>query len=268
MRLDPVPPGVSPELTDDLARYPGPVLRKNELREDLDSLGKRMDELQTALFAESKRALLVVLQARDSGGKDSTIRRVFGYLNPQGCLITGFKAPTPVELSHDFLWRAHYAVPPKGYVGVFNRSHYEDVLVVRVHGLVPESVWRPRYEQINAFEQVLIENGIAIRKFFLHVSRDEQRARLRDRLGDPSKYWKFNPGDLGERDRWEDYTRAYQEMMARTSTPAAPWFVVPADRKLPRDILVARTVVDTLESLDPKFPGPPRCVEEFARQLA
>jgi PPK2 family polyphosphate:nucleotide phosphotransferase len=268
MRLDPVPSGLSPELTDDLARYSGQVPDDKELRDRLDALGKRMDDLQTALFAESKRALLVVLQARDGGGKDSIIRRVLGYLNPQGCLITGFKVPTPLELSHDFLWRIHRAVPPKGYVGVFNRSHYEDVLIVRVHGLVPETVWRPRYEQINAFERLLIENGIAIRKFFLHVSRDEQRDRLRDRLSDPSKYWKFNPGDLGERDRWDDYTRAYQEMLARTSTAAAPWYVVPADKKLPRDVLVAQAVVDALESLDPKFPGPPPRIEEFARQLA
>ena len=179
MRLDPVPAGVVPELTDATARFLGEVPPKAELRERLETLGKRMDELQTALFAESKHALLVVLQGRDGGGKDSTIRRVFGALNPQGCAISGFKAPTPLELSHDYLWRIHHAIPPKGLVGVFNRSHYEDVLVVRVHGLVPEEVWRPRYEQINSFERHLIQNGVTIRKFFLHISKDEQRNRLR-----------------------------------------------------------------------------------------
>ncbi len=268
MQLDPVPAGVVPDLTDATARYLGDTPPKAELREDIQALGKRMDELQTALFAESKHALLVVLQARDGGGKDSTIRRVFGALNPQGCVISGFKAPTPLELRHDYLWRIHHAVPPKGLVGVFNRSQYEDVLVVRVHSLVPEEVWRARYEQINSFERHLIENGVTIRKFFLHISRDEQRDRLRDRLDDPAKYWKFNPGDLGERDRWDDYTRAYQEMMARTSRPEAPWYVVPADKKLPRDVLISQVVVEALEGMKPAFPGPPPGLEDFRTQLA
>lgn len=268
MQLDPVAPGVTPDLSDATARYGGKLPDKDEMRERLDSLGKRMDELQTTLFAESKRAVLIVLQGRDGSGKDSTIRRVFGALDPQGCTITGFKVPSPLELSHDFLWRIHAAVPPKGLVGVFNRSHYEDVLVVRVHNLVPEDVWQRRYQQIASFEQHLTENGVTIRKFFLHVSKEEQRKRLEDRLDDPAKYWKFNPKDLGERQLWDDYTQAYQEALARTSTPEAPWYVVPAERKLPRDVLMAQMVVDTLEGLGPKFPGPPEGLEQFRKELS
>jgi PPK2 family polyphosphate:nucleotide phosphotransferase len=267
-RLEPVSPGAVPELSDAQARVSEKGLDESELRARMAKLGERMDALQNALFAEAKHALLVVLQARDGAGKDSTIRRVFGRLNPQGCAVTGFKVPTPLELSHDFLWRVHQAVPPRGTIGVFNRSHYEDVLVVRVHALVPEEVWRPRYEQINQFERFLTQNRVTILKFFLHISKEEQRERLRERLDDPAKYWKFNPGDLGERERWDAYTRAYQDMLARTSTPDAPWYVVPADKKLPRDVLVAQVVVEALERLDPRFPGPPAGLEEFRKQLS
>ena len=267
MRLAPVPPGSVPDLADAKARVSGSVPSEDEMRKRLAKLGARMDELQNALYAESKHAVLVVLQARDGAGKDSTIRRVFGRLNPMGCTVTPFKAPTPLELSHDFLWRVHQAVPATGTIGVFNRSHYEDVLVVRVHRLVPEEVWRPRYEQINQFERLLTRNGVRTLKFFLHISKEEQRERLRERLDDPAKYWKFNPGDLGEREKWEEYTRAYQDMLSLTSTPDSPWFVVPADKKLPRDVLVAQVVVEALEKLDPRFPGPPAGLEEFRRQL-
>jgi PPK2 family polyphosphate:nucleotide phosphotransferase len=267
MRLDPVPPGATLELTDVDARVGTKLPGDEELRTRVAKLGERMDALQNALFAESKRALLVVLQARDGAGKDSTIRRVFGRLNPLGCSVTAFKVPTALELSHDFLWRVHHAVPPRGYVGVFNRSHYEDVLVVRVHGLVPEEVWRPRYEQINQFERLLTANGVTILKFLLHISREEQRERLRERLEDPAKYWKFNPADLAERDKWDAYTHAYQDMLARTSTPEAPWYLVPADKKLPRDVLIAQVVVEALERMDPQFPGPPVGLEEFRKQL-
>jgi PPK2 family polyphosphate:nucleotide phosphotransferase len=268
MRLEPVSPGAVPQLSDTDARLSEKGLDESELRGRMAKLGERMDALQNALFAEAKHAVLVVLQARDGAGKDSTIRRVFGRLNPQGCAVTGFKVPTPLELSHDFLWRVHQAVPPKGTIGVFNRSHYEDVLVVRVHALVPEEVWRPRYGQINQFEHLLTQNGVTILKFFLHISKEEQHERLRERLEDPTKYWKFNPGDLGDRERWDAYTHAYQDMLARTSTPEAPWYVVPADKKLPRDVLVAQVVVEALERLDPRFPGPPAGLEEFRRQLS
>jgi PPK2 family polyphosphate:nucleotide phosphotransferase len=267
LTLAPVAPGAVPSLSDASARV-SQRAEDDNLRNELDHIGERMDALQTALYAEGKRALLVVLQARDGAGKDSTIRRVFGQLNPLGCGVTAFKVPTPLELRHDFLWRVHQAVPPKGTVGIFNRSHYEDVLVVRVHGLVPEAVWRPRYELINQFEHLLVNSGVTILKFFLHISRDEQRDRLRERLGDPAKYWKFNAADLGEREKWDDYTRAYQDVLARTSTAEAPWYVVPADQKLPRDVMIGRVVVDALEEMNPQFPGPPEGLEEFRKQLS
>jgi PPK2 family polyphosphate:nucleotide phosphotransferase len=220
----------------------------------MDKLRLRLDELQNALYAESKRSLLVVLQARDAGGKDGTIRRVFSSVNPQGCTVTAFKAPTPIELAHDYLWRVHAVVPARGMIGIFNRSHYEDVLAVRVHKLVPKKIWKERYEQINEFERLLTDNGVTILKFFLHVSKEEQRVRLRDRLTDPSKNWKFQARDLDERELWDDYTRAYLDVFEKCSTKYAPWFLVPADRKHARDYLVLEKIVSTLEDMDPKYP--------------
>jgi PPK2 family polyphosphate:nucleotide phosphotransferase len=266
MRLTPVPPNASVVLDDSDARIDEPV-EKAELEKHLRKLTSRLDDLQIALNAESKRAVLVVLQGRDTSGKDGTIRSVFGPLNPQGVTTTSFKAPTAVELAHDFLWRVHQAVPPRGAIGIFNRSHYEDVLVVRVHQLVPESVWRPRYEQINRFESILSENGVTILKFFLHISREEQRERLQARLEDPTKYWKFRAEDLSERERWDAYTEAYREVLARTSTPNAPWYVVPADRKLVRNVLVGQVMVEALEALDPKYPPALPGIEEFKKAL-
>lgn len=267
MRLQPVVPGSRVRLTDAGAGPPPGPPSKEEAVAKVRQLGARIDEIQDALYAEGRRALLVVLQGRDTSGKDGTIRKVFGPLDPLGITVTSFKLPTPAELAHDFLWRVHQAVPARGTVGVFNRSHYEDVLVVRVHQLVPESVWRPRYDQINRFERILSENGVTILKFFLHISRDEQRERLLARLEDPAKYWKFSPGDLGERERWDDYTEAYEEALARTSTADAPWYIVPADSQRLRDLLVAQVVAETLERMDPKYPGPPEGVERFRRAL-
>jgi PPK2 family polyphosphate:nucleotide phosphotransferase len=267
MRLEPVAPGSEVRLTDAGAASPPGAPSKEEAVAKVKKLGARIDELQDALYAERRRALLVVLQGRDTSGKDGTIRKVFGQLEPLGLAVTSFKPPTPLELAHDYLWRVHQAVPPTGFVGVFNRSHYEDVLVVRVHQLVPESVWRARYEQINQFERILSENGVAILKFFLHISRDEQRERLLARLEDPRKYWKFSSGDLGERERWDDYTAAYEEALARTSTAEAPWYIVPANKKYLRDLLVAQVVAETLERLDPKYPDPPEGLEEYRRAL-
>jgi PPK2 family polyphosphate:nucleotide phosphotransferase len=267
MRLDPLPPGTQIRLTDHGAGPPAGAPSKDEALKQVDGMTQRIDRLQEALYAEGKRALLVVLQGRDTAGKDGTIRKVFGPLNPQGLIVTSFKAPTALELAHDYLWRVHLAVPPKGAIGIFNRSHYEDVLAVRVHQLVPESVWRPRYEEINQFERALTENGVTILKFFLHISRKEQLERLRARLDDPAKYWKFSEGDLAERDRWEAYTAAYEEALARTSTPAAPWWVVPADKKYLRDLVVAQVVAETLERMDPKYPGPPEGLDELRRRL-
>ncbi len=226
-----------------------------------------MIEYQRRLFAQGKQALLVVLQARDAGGKDGTIRRVFGSLNPQGCRVTGFGKPTDRELKQDYLWRIHAEVPRRGMIGVFNRSHYEDVLVVRVLELVPEAVWRPRYEQINAFERMLTENDVTIIKFFLHVSKEEQRRRLLRRLKDPKRNWKFNPDDLDARDDWDDYTAAFREALGRCSTPWAPWYVVPADNKPARDVLVSQAVVGTLERMNPSFPKADPGVLKYAEAL-
>jgi len=258
LRITPHPPGTAAALTDAEARPPDNFeVDKKELGRELDELTERLDRLQRLLHAEGKRSLLVVLQGRDASGKDGTLRKVFGPLDPLGVTATSFKAPTEEELRHDFLWRIHRAVPGRGTIGVFNRSHYEDVLVVRVRKLAPESVWRPRYEQINLFERILVENGTVVLKFVLHISREEQRERLLARLNDVEKYWKFNAGDLAERELWDDYTEAYREMLARTSTTVAPWYVVPADSKHVRDVLVARTIVDTLEGMNPRWPGPP-----------
>jgi PPK2 family polyphosphate:nucleotide phosphotransferase len=267
MPLAPVPFGAELVLDDAGAHAPSGAPKKDEAVEETERLTKRIDELQQALFAENRRALLVVLQGRDTSGKDGAIRKVFGPLNPQGVTITSFKAPTALELAHDYLWRVRLAAPPRGAIGVFNRSHYEDVLVVRVHALVPEAEWRPRFDQIVQFERHLAENGVTILKFFLHISREEQRERLLARLDDPGKYWKFSAGDLDERDRWDEYTAAYQEALARTSTPTAPWYVVPADKKYLRDLLVAQVVAEALQQMAPKYPGPPERLEELRRRL-
>ena len=195
-----------------------------------------------------------MLQGRDAAGKDGLVRKVFGPLNALGCAVTSFKRPTELELAHDYLWRVHREVPQRGMIGVFNRSHYEDVLVVRVHNLVPEEVWSRRYDQINNFEKMLTENGVTIVKFMLHISKKEQKERLLKRLDDPTKNWKFNPGDLDERKLWDRYTEAYRDALSRCSTSWAPWYVVPADRKAARDALAAEVLVRTLERLDPQFP--------------
>jgi PPK2 family polyphosphate:nucleotide phosphotransferase len=215
---------------------------------------ERLTDLQDRLWAEEKRALLIVLQGIDTSGKDGTIRTVAGAFNPQGCVVSSFKVPTPEELAHDFLWRVHRRVPGKGFIGIFNRSHYEDVLVVRVHSLVPEDVWRARSGQIRDFERLLNETGTTIVKFMLHISRDEQRDRLQARYDDPAKHWKFSLGDLDERRRWDDYMAAYEEALSETSTADAPWYVIPANRKWFRNLAVARILADTMADLDPAYP--------------
>ena len=213
---------------------------------------ERLFALQEKLYAEGRRALLVVLQAMDTGGKDGTIKHVFSGVNPTGCRVTSFKAPSEEELAHDFLWRIHKAVPRYGEIGIFNRSHYEDVLVVRVRELVPPAVWRARYDRINQFEKDLVESGIHLLKFFLHISKEEQKERLEARLADPAKRWKFDAGDLAERKRWSDYQKAYRDALARCSTASAPWIVVPANRKWYRNLVVARAIVEKLEAMKPK----------------
>jgi len=219
-----------------------------------ETLQLDLQGLQERLYAESTRSLLVVLQALDAGGKDGTIKHVFRGLNPASCRVVSFKVPSEEERSHDFLWRVHAKTPAQGEVAVFNRSHYEDVLVVRVHDLVPEDVWRPRYDFINEFEANLAAAGTRIVKVFLHISKDEQAVRLQARLDDPTKHWKFRKADLDERARWDDYMVAFEEAIARTSTDAAPWFVVPADRKWYRNWAVSRILVETLDDMDPQYP--------------
>ncbi|HEX6841492.1 MAG TPA: PPK2 family polyphosphate kinase, partial [Stellaceae bacterium] len=213
-----------------------------------------LDRLQEVLYAEAKHALLVVLQAMDAGGKDGTVRGVFGQLSPMGVTAHSFKKPTEHELAHDFLWRIHQQVPPRRMIGIFNRSHYEDVLIVRVHKLVPAAEIEQRYDAINAFEKLLAENGTTIVKFFLHISKKEQTRRLQARLDDPTKHWKFNADDLAERKRWDEYVTAYEIALTRCSTQYAPWFIVPADRKWYRDAVIARIVRLTLEGLDLAYP--------------
>lgn len=265
MALKPVKPGAKVQLTDATAIDKSEPHGK-EAEALLAPILEKLPALQTALYAESKQALLVVLQGRDASGKDGLGRVVFGPLNSQGCVVTNFKRPTEYELARDYLWRVHQAVPPKGTIGLFNRSHYEDVLVVRVHELVPKAVWSRRYDQINEFERMLTENGVTILKFFLHISRDEQKERLLERIHDPLKNWKFQVGDLEERKRWDDYTEAYEDVLERCSTEVAPWYLVPADRKTTRNLLVARVVAETLEKMNPQFPRVDPEVLKLARQ--
>ena len=254
MKLKPVKEGTRPDLRDSAAAAPEGMPDRETLEQRMELLGNKLAELQAALYAEAKQALLVIFQARDAGGKDGAIKRVFGPLNPQGSYVASFRAPTPNELAHDYLWRVHAVVPEKGYIGIFNRSHYEDVLVPRVEGLVPPRVWKKRYRQINDFERMLAQNGVRILKFFLHVSKDEQKKRFLERIDDPSKNWKFREGDIAAREKWDDYQRAYSAMIRRCSTPWAPWYVVPADDKRVRDYLVSRVVVRALKRMNPQFP--------------
>ena len=215
---------------------------------------ERMAKLQYLLYADGNQSLLVVLQALDAGGKDGVVRHVFSAMNPQGTSVVGFKQPSRLEASHDFLWRAHLQTPGKGEVMIFNRSHYEDVLVVRVHKLVPKSVWSERYELINDFEKMLVENGTRILKFYLHISPEEQLKRFEQRLDDPSRHWKISESDYSERELWSDYTEAFEEAMERTSTKHAPWYVIPSNHKWFRNLAISEIVADTLEDMHLKLP--------------
>jgi PPK2 family polyphosphate:nucleotide phosphotransferase len=218
---------------------------------------KRLDELQYLLYGEKKHALLIIFQAMDAGGKDGTIRHVMSGVNPVGCRVTSFKVPSPEELAHDFLWRIHLAVPEKGMIGIFNRSQYEDVLVVRVHKMVPRDIWKRRFEEINAFEKLLTENQVCIVKFFLHISKDEQKKRFEERLTDRNKYWKVSQADFAERKFWDRYMEAYEDALTRCSTAAAPWFIIPSNHKWFRNFAVSKILVETLEGFDMKLPLPP-----------
>jgi PPK2 family polyphosphate:nucleotide phosphotransferase len=233
----------------------GPFADKKAAKAASEASFKALGDLQELLYAEAKHALLVVLQAMDTGGKDGTIEKVFSAVDPQGCIVTSFKVPTSLELAHDYLWRVHAAVPPKGMIGIFNRSHYESVLVERVKKLVPKDVWSRRYQHINEFERLLADEGVTIVKFFLHISKDEQKRRLQSRLEDKEKLWKFNPGDLKERERWDDYQEAYQDALNECSTKHAPWYVVPADHKWFRNWVVSDVLVRTLKGLKMRYPS-------------
>ena len=229
---------------------------KKEARKELKKLRQRLTELQFLLYAENKRGLLIVLQGMDASGKDGTIRHVMRGVNPQGTTVASFKKPSADELDHDFLWRIHKAMPRRGDIGIFNRSHYEDVLVVRVHDLVPKEVWSARYDLINSFEKNLAEDGIVILKFYLHISKEEQKSRFEARLTDPTRHWKISPSDFSERPFWEHYTEAFEEAVTRCSTDWAPWFVIPANKKWFRNLAVASVIVEQLESMNMQFPEP------------
>ena len=251
-----IKPGETINLRDFDPDDTGDFHQKEDAQEELKNDLARLDALQEALYAEQKHKSLIVLQAMETGGKDGTIEHVCSGLNPQGVEVTAFKVPTPDELAHDFLWRVHKAVPARGKIGVFNRSHYEDVLVVRVHELAPKEIWSQRYEQINQFEKLLADTGTVVLKFFLHISKEEQKKRLLDRLNTPEKRWKFAVGDLKERALWEKYMNAYEDALSKCSTPWAPWHVVPANHKWYRNYVVARVLRQTLETLNPKYPQP------------
>ena len=254
MKLKPVTSKSSIDLDDAHARPHGQPKIGKALEKATEKQVKRISEQQRVLYADGRYALLIILQGRDASGKDGTIRKVFTAVNPQGCSVASFKVPTELEQRHDFLWRVHAQVPERGMIGIFNRSHYEDVIVPRVHGSITKKEWTARYDQINDFEKMLSANGTVILKFMLHVSRDEQKRRLIERLTDETKNWKFRVGDLEDRAKWDDFTKAYKAAISHTSTKWAPWYIVPADDKDVRDWLVARTIADALEGLDLKYP--------------
>ena len=235
----------------DASRFDGD---KSEGRKELLELNGQLETLQELLYAQGKHKVLVVLQGMDTAGKDGVIRHVFEGVNPQGVNVASFKVPTAEELAHDYLWRVHKHTPGSGEIVIFNRSHYEDVLVVRVHEFAPPEVWNRRFDHINAFEKMLADEGTTILKFFLHISKDEQKARLQARLDEPEKRWKFHAGDLAERGRWPLYVKAYEDVLSKTSTEYAPWYIVPSDRKWYRNLVVSQVVIDTLKGLNMSYP--------------
>ena len=249
-----VPPGTKIVLDDFDPAYKGEHETKKQAAKEVKANAETLNQLGYRLYAESRRALLLVLQGMDTAGKDGTIRHVMRGFNPQACRVTPFKQPSIEELDHDFLWRIGRKVPPKGEIGIFNRSHYEDVLIVRVHDLVPKKEWRTRYDRINAFEKLVVDGGTTIVKVFLFISKEEQRQRLQARLDDPDKRWKFSRGDVEERRFWDDYRGAYEEALSRCNTDHAAWHIVPSDRKWYRNLVVSRILCKTLQAMDPQFP--------------
>ncbi len=251
-----VKPGTNVKLSDLDPGYKNHHEGHKDAAKEMEQYREKLRDLQELLYADGRRSLLICLQALDAGGKDGTIHHILGSMDPQGCNVVSFKQPSAIELAHDFLWRVHRVTPARGVVTIFNRSHYEDVLIARVHNLVPEPVWSRRYDRINAFEAGIVEDDTHILKFFLHISKEEQLKRFKDRLDDPAKQWKISDADYKERDYWDDYTAAYEVALSRCSTEQAPWFIIPADHKWFRNLAVARIVVEYLESLKMTFPSP------------
>ena len=258
-------PGAHVRLSDFDPGFKGEHSKSHALRKT-EELCRKMSELQQKLFAERKRSLLVCLQALDAGGKDGVVKHVVGSMNPDGCRVASFKEPTQEELAHDFLWRIEAQTPKRGEIAIFNRSHYEDVLIARVHNLVPKEVWSKRYEQINNFEHLHADSGTRVLKFFLHISKDEQLKRFEQRLDDPNKRWKISEADYTEREYWDDYTRAYEDALAKCSTEDAPWFVIPANHKWFRDLAVSEIIVATMESMNIQMPKPTVDIEKIRRE--
>ena len=251
---------VKPGTDVDLGKVDAGFKDKHESHEhalpEIEEYTQKLHDLQYLMYAEGKRSLLICLQGRDAAGKDGTINHVLSAMNPQGCTVTGFKVPSKIEAAHDFLWRYHLHTPGTGQVAIFNRSHYEDVLVVRVHNLVPEEVWSRRYEQINDFEKTLANNGTHILKFYLHIDPEEQLERFKLRILDPSRHWKISDGDYAERPYWDAYTKAFEDAMGKTSTKHAPWFIIPSNHKWFRNLAISKIIAETLESLNMRFPEP------------
>ncbi len=261
-----VAPGDTVQLDQVDPNYTGDIRSSEEAERQLEKCHKTLRDLQYLMYAEDRRSLLIVLQGRDAAGKDGTIRKVFSVMNPQGCTVTSFKVPSEVEAAHDFLWRCHRAVPERGQVTIFNRSHYEDVLVVRVHDLVPKKVWARRYAHINAFEELLYDNHTQILKFFLHIDGDEQLERFKKRIDNPAKHWKISDADYAERPHWDAYTRAFQDALEKCSTKHAPWFVIPSNKKWFRNLAIAQIVAQTLQDMNMQFPEPTVDMQEIRRK--
>jgi PPK2 family polyphosphate:nucleotide phosphotransferase len=260
-----VEPGSKVKLKDIDASYKGDG-DKAAAQDQLEKYTQRLAELQYLMYAENKRSLLIVLQAMDAGGKDGVIRHVVNSMNPQGCTVTAFKTPSTEELSHDYLWRIHKVTPSRGHVAIFNRSHYDDVLIVRVHNLVPKNVWLKRYDEINAFEKELVDNGTHILKFYLHIDKDEQLARFKQRLEDSSRQWKISELDYKEREYWDDYQKAYEDAINNCSTDYAPWYTIPANRKWFRNLAISQILTETLESFKMSFPAPTVNIAEIKKK--
>jgi PPK2 family polyphosphate:nucleotide phosphotransferase len=261
-----VPPGGSVDLKAFPTDARGQGVSKSSAQSTIEQLQKRMDELQFRLYAGHRQSLLICLQALDAGGKDGVIRHVFASMSPQGCRVVGFKQPSAEELDHDFLWRVERAAPARGEVVIFNRSQYEDVLIARVHDLVPREVWSRRYEQINDFERVLAANGTHVLKFFLHISKDEQLKRFKKRLDDPERQWKISEADYTEREHWDAYESAYEDAIGKCNTSEAPWYVIPSDRKWYRNLAVSAIIVDAMEKLGLELPPPSVDIDAIRRK--